>query len=167
MSPRAGHRRCGERCRTRCGLPERRFEGHCLYRRPSPIKPAFGYRRLRWTLCGTLRRYRYSENLIRFSQGTDVLIHEVIDPQAYLTGDHLFSQSDSRKSDRAPHQSGAGRNDFQPGEAEVGGLFSHRAVRRAQLGGTNPKNLFRTAGVGEHLMSIEIGSKVEIRRSSK
>jgi len=49
-----------------------------------PVKPAFGYRidyaGHSVVLSGDTR---YSENLIRFAQGTDVLIHEVLDPEAY------------------------------------------------------------------------------------
>lgn len=48
-----------------------------------PVKPAFGYRidyaGRSVVLSGDTR---YSENLIRVAQGTDVLIHEVIDPDA-------------------------------------------------------------------------------------
>jgi ribonuclease Z len=49
-----------------------------------PVKPAFGYRvdfhGHSVVLSGDTR---YSENLIKYAQGTDVLIHEVIDPEAY------------------------------------------------------------------------------------
>ena len=65
---------------------------------------------------------RFSENLVQFAQGTDVLIHE---------GD-----------------AGASGTGFQPGEAETGGLFSRRAVRCSRPGGSYQKNLFRTAGSG-------------------
>jgi len=48
------------------------------------VKPALGYRidfaGHSLVLSGDTR---YSENLIKFSQGTDVLIHEVIDPEAF------------------------------------------------------------------------------------
>jgi ribonuclease Z len=48
------------------------------------VKPALGYRidfaGHSLVLSGDTR---YSENLIRFSQGADVLIHEVIDPEAF------------------------------------------------------------------------------------
>ncbi len=50
----------------------------------APIKPAFGYRidygGRTLVLSGDTR---YNENLIHFSQGADVLIHEVIDPEAF------------------------------------------------------------------------------------
>src|SRR5438132_14335954 len=57
-----------------------------------PVKPALGYRidfaGHSVVLSGDTR---YSDNLIKFSRGTDLLIHEVIDPEAYATADRLFS----------------------------------------------------------------------------
>ena len=64
----------------------------------APIKPAFGYRvdyaGHSVVLSGDTR---YSENLIQFAQGTDVLIHEVLDPEAYRASDHLSTRSKNRK----------------------------------------------------------------------
>ena len=49
-----------------------------------PVKPALGYRvdfaGHSVVLSGDTR---YSENLVRFSEGADVLIHEVMDPDAF------------------------------------------------------------------------------------
>ena len=99
----------------------------------APIKPAFGYRvdyaGHSVVLSGDTR---YSENLIHFAQGADVLIHEVIDPEAYRASDHLYNDLAKAKSNRSPHHSGASRNGLQPGEAETGCLFSYRAVRRSR-----------------------------------
>src|SRR5882672_10193184 len=57
----------------------------------APIKPAFGYRvdyaGHSVVLSGDTR---YSENLVRFAQGADVLIHEVIDPEAYRASDPIY-----------------------------------------------------------------------------
>src|SRR5579864_8500238 len=57
-----------------------------------PVKPALGYRvdfaGHSVVLSGDTR---YSENLIRFAQGADVLIHEVIDPEAFRAQATLLS----------------------------------------------------------------------------
>jgi ribonuclease Z len=49
-----------------------------------PVKPALGYRvdfvGHSVVLSGDTR---YSENLVRFSEGADVLVHEVMDPDAF------------------------------------------------------------------------------------
>ena len=65
----------------------------------APIKPAFGYRvdygGHSVVLSGDTR---YNENLIHFSQGTDVLIHEVLDPEAYSGRRPVFTaRNKSRK----------------------------------------------------------------------
>jgi ribonuclease Z len=58
------------------------------------VKPALGYRidfaGHSVVLSGDTR---YSENLVRFSQGTDVLIHEVVDPEALRKNNPSFAQN--------------------------------------------------------------------------
>ena len=72
----------------------------------APIKPAFGYRvdygGHSVVLSGDTR---YSENLIQFSQGADVLIHEVIDPEAFEAGNAIFNPEQRQKVIDAPHHS--------------------------------------------------------------
>jgi ribonuclease Z len=61
----------------------------------SPVKPAFGYRvDYSVVLSGDTR---YSENLIRFAQGTDVLIHEVLDAEEYRAGDQIYTPEQKQK----------------------------------------------------------------------
>jgi ribonuclease Z len=70
------------------------------------VKPALGYRidfaGHSVVLSGDTR---YSENLVHFSQGTDVLIHEVIDPEAFRARNR--SVSDERFRAIAGHHTTA------------------------------------------------------------
>ena len=100
----------------------------------APIKPAFGYRidygGHSVVLSGDTR---YNENLIHFSQGADVLIHEVIDPEAFRAGNAVFNPERTQKVIAHHTTAGTGRNDFQPGKTQAGGLFAHRASNAANL----------------------------------
>jgi ribonuclease Z len=134
----------------------------------SPVKPAFGYRvdyaGHSVVLSGDTR---YSENLIRFSQGTDVLIHEVIDTEAYLAGDRLFSPEMKQKvitHHTTPEQAGTIFSQVKPKLA----VFSHIVPFDApELVAHTRKTYSGPLEVGEDLMSIEIGDKVEVHRASK
>ena len=115
----------------------------------APIKPAFGYRidygGHSVVLSGDTR---YNENLIHFAKGADVLIHEVIDPEAFRGGNAVFNPELNEESNRAPHHRRTGRNDFQPGKAQAGGLFAHCASECRRPGGADAQNLFRAARSG-------------------
>jgi ribonuclease Z len=134
----------------------------------SPVKPAFGYRvdyaGHTVVLSGDTR---YSENLIRFSQGTDVLIHEVIDPEAYLTGDHLFSAELKQKviaHHTTPEQAGTIFSQVKPKL----GVFSHIVPFDAsELVAHTRKTYSGPLEVGEDLMTIDVGNKVEVHRAPK
>jgi ribonuclease Z len=132
----------------------------------SPVKPAFGYRvdyaGHSVVLSGDTR---YSENLIRFSQGTDLLIHEVIDPEAYLAGDRLFSPEMKQKviaHHTNPEQAGTIFNKVKPKLA----VYSHIVPFDApDLVAHTRKTYPGPLEVGEDLMSIEIDDKVNVHRS--
>jgi ribonuclease Z len=132
----------------------------------SPVKPAFGYRvdyaGHSVVLSGDTR---YSENLIRFSQGTDLLIHEVIDPEAYLAGDRLFSPEMKQKviaHHTNPEQAGTIFNKVKPKLAVYSHIVPFDAPDLvAHTRTTYPGPL----EVGEDLMSIEIDDKVNVHRS--
>jgi len=132
----------------------------------SPVKPAFGYRvdyaGHSVVLSGDTR---YSENLIHFSQGADILIHEVIDPEAYLAGDRLFSPEMKQKviaHHTNPEQAGTIFNKVKPKLA----VYSHIVPFNApDLVAHTRKTYPRPLEVGEDLMSIEIGDKVNVHRS--
>jgi ribonuclease Z len=132
----------------------------------SPVKPAFGYRvdyaGHSVVLSGDTR---YSENLIHFSQGADILIHEVIDPEAYLAGDRLFSPEMKEKviaHHTNPEQAGTIFNKVKPKLA----VYSHIVPFNApDLVAHTRKTYPGPLEVGEDLMSIEIGDKVNVHRS--
>jgi len=128
------------------------------------IKPAFGYRvdyeGHSVTMSGDTRP---SENLIKFAQGTDVLIHEVIDPEAF--GE--LTSTDSREQRKAiiehhttPSQAGIVFSRVKPKLA----VYSH--IVPPEVPDVIPHTRKTYAGpleVGEDLMSIEIGDKIEVR----
>lgn len=134
----------------------------------APVKPAFGYRvdfaGHSVVLSGDTR---YSENLIRFSQGTDVLIHEVIDSEAYLAGDHLFSAEMKQRviaHHTTPEQAGTIFSQVKPRLA----VFSHIVPFDApDLVLHTRKTYSGRLEVGEDLMTVDIGDKVEVHRASK
>jgi ribonuclease Z len=132
------------------------------------VKPALGYRidfgGHSVVLSGDTR---YSENLIRFSQGTDVLIHEVIDPVAFRAQNP--SVSEERFQAIAEHHTTA---------EQAGTIFSRvkpkLAVYSHIVPGDTPNLLPLTRKtysgpleVGEDLMSLEIGVQVVVNRPAK
>ena len=134
----------------------------------SPIKPAFGYRidygGHSVVLSGDTR---YSENLIHFAQGADVLIHEVIDPEAFRAGNTTFNPERTQKI--IAHHTTA---------EQAGTIFSQVTPRLAVYSHIVPPNATNLVGqtrktysgpleVGEDLMSIEIGDKIEVHRTAK
>jgi ribonuclease Z len=134
----------------------------------SPIKPAFGYR-VEYAghsvvLSGDTR---FSENLIQFAQGTDVLIHEVLDPEAYRAGDRLYNDVQKQKvidHHTTTEQAGTVFSRVKPKLA----VYSHVVPFDAtDLVAHTRKTYSGPLEVGEDLMSIEIGDKVEVRRAPK
>jgi ribonuclease Z len=133
-----------------------------------PVKPAFGYRvdyaGRSVMLSGDTR---YNENLIRFSQGTDVLIHEVLDPEAYWASDQFFNQEQKQKvidHHTTPEQAGRIFSQVKPKLA----VYSHIVPFNApDLVAHTRKTYSGPLEVGEDLMSIEIGDKIEVHRIAK
>lgn len=133
-----------------------------------PVKPALGYRidfaGHAVVLSGDTR---YSENLIRFSRGTDVLIHEVLDPEAYRSADRRFSPAQQQKvieHHTTPEQAGTVFTRVQPKLA----VYSH--IVPGDVPDLIPHTRKTYSGpleVGEDLMNIEIGEKVEVHRPSQ
>lgn len=132
------------------------------------VKPALGYRidfsGHSVVLSGDTR---YSENLIHFSQGTDVLIHEVIDPEAFRAENPSVSEERFRAI--AGHHTTA---------EEAGTIFSRvkpkLAVYSHIVPGDAPNLLPLTRKtysgpleVGEDLMSFDIGERVVVHRPTK
>ena len=133
------------------------------------IKPAMGYRvdyaGRSIVISGDTR---YSENLIRFATGTDLLIHEVAAVKA-----ELFSRSAGTRAiidhHTTPEQAGRVFNRVKPGLA----VYSHitlvfdsttAAPTLEDLESRTRTSYTGALQIGEDLMSFEIGNTVEVRR---
>jgi ribonuclease Z len=130
-----------------------------------PVKPALGFRvdyqGHAVVLSGDTRP---SDNLIKFSRGTDVLVHEVFDPEAYReVGNSLTSEQ--RKRVREHHST----------PEEAGTVFTKVAPKLAVYSHIVPpdvpdviphtrKTYSGPLEVGEDLMTIEIGEQVRVQR---
>lgn len=128
-----------------------------------PVKPALGYRidfaGHSVVLSGDTRP---SDNLVKFSQGTDVLIHEVLDPEAYLSGDQIFTTEQQKKviaHHTTPEEAGEIFSRVKPKLA----VYSH--IVPPDVPNIIPHTRKTYSGpleVGEDRMTIEIGDKVEV-----
>ena len=132
-----------------------------------PVQPAFGYRidynGHSVVLSGDTR---YSENLIRAARGTDVLIHEVIDTQAYAALKNSMTPEERAKV--IAHHTTA---------EEAGTVFSKVSPKLAVYSHIVPpdvpdlvahtrKTYSGRLEVGEDLMTIEIGDQVTVSRAN-
>jgi ribonuclease Z len=132
------------------------------------VKPAFGYRvdyqGHSVVLSGDTR---FSENLIRFAQGTDVLVHEVLDPEAYREISTSLTPEQMKKviaHHTNPEQAGTIFNRVKPKLA----VYSHIVPFDApDLIAHTRKTYSGPLEVGEDLMSIEIGDKVAVHRPAR
>ena len=132
------------------------------------VKPAYGYR-LDYAgravvLSGDTRP---SENLVHFAQGADVLIHEVLDLDAYRAADKIYSPEQIQKV--ISHHTTA---------EEAGTVFARVKPRLAVFSHVVPPNAPNViaearkhyAGpleLGEDLMSIEIGERIEVHHPAQ
>ena len=129
------------------------------------IKPALGYRvdfdGHSVVLSGDTR---FSENLIQFAQGTDVLIHEVIDPVAYNSIHTPLSKEQMQQviaHHTTPQQAGVVFTRVKPKLA----VYSHIVPPVAPDLVAHTRSTYTgPLEVGEDLMSIEIGEKIEVHR---
>jgi ribonuclease Z len=133
-----------------------------------PVKPALGYRvdfsGHSVVLSGDTR---YSENLIRFSEGADVLIHEVMDPDAFRLKNPSVSQERVQTilaHHITPEQAGTVFSRVKPKLA----VFSHIVPPGASdLISLTRKTYSGPLEIGEDLMNIEIGEKVVVRHAAR
>jgi ribonuclease Z len=134
----------------------------------APVKPAFGYR-IDYSghsvvLSGDTR---YSPNLIQFAQGTDLLIHEVLDPEAYRASDHLYTPEQKQRvidHHTTPEQAGIVFSRVKPKLA----VYSHIVPFNASdLAAHTRKTYSGPLEVGEDLMSFEIGDEVKVHHAPK
>jgi ribonuclease Z len=132
------------------------------------VKPAFGYRvdyvGHSVVLSGDTR---YSENLIRFARGTDVLIHEVLDPEAYDALVHSEAPEERARiigHHTTPEDAGKVFTKVAPKLA----VYSH--IVPPDVPNVVPHTRKTYSGpleVGEDLMSIEIGDKIVVKRAGQ
>ena len=132
------------------------------------VKPALGYRvdfaGHSVVLSGDTR---YSENLIHFSQGTDLLIHEVIDPDAFRTKNPSVSPERFQAivgHHTTAEQAGTVFARVKPKLA----VYSHIVPGDAtELVPVTRKTYSGPLEVGEDSMSFEVGEKVVVHRAAK
>ena len=131
------------------------------------VKPAFGYRvdfaGHSVVLSGDTR---FSENLIHFAQGADVVVHEVIDAEAFRLKNpsHPERVQSVVGHHTAAEQAGTVFARVKPKLA----VYSHIVPPDASdLVALTRKTYAGPLEVGEDLMSIEIGEKVVVHRESR
>jgi ribonuclease Z len=130
------------------------------------VKPALGYRidfaGHSVVLSGDTRP---SENLIRWARGTDLLVHEVIDPEAFMRERAgLFTPEMVRQilgHHTTPEQAGTIFATVRPKLATYSHIIPGNAQNFIPL---TRKTYWGPLEVGEDLMSIEIGDKVVVSR---
>ena len=139
-----------------------------------PVEPAYGFRidyqGRSVVLSGDTR---YSENLIKFSQGADLLIHEVVAPQQVIANTRARGFTERHTQAIIEHHT-------TPEQA--GEIFTRVGTRLAVythiVGGIGPdyedelidgtkKTYSGEFAIGEDLMTIEIGDEVKIIRGKQ
>ncbi len=130
-----------------------------------PIKPAFGY----WidyagravVLSGDTR---ISENLLKFAKGADLLIHEVVSPESLKRAEYGEERSKIIIAHHTtPEQAGEIFSKVKPRLA----VYSHIVLPSATEQDLIPPTRKMYSGaleLGEDLMVIEVGEKMEVRR---
>jgi ribonuclease Z len=134
----------------------------------TPVKPAFGYRidyaGRSVVLSGDTR---VSENLIRHAQGVDVLVHEVAAPETFQRAGTPPERAKSVIAHHVtPEQAGEVFSRTKPKLA----VYSHIVLPTATEQDLIPPTRKTYGGpleLGEDLMAIEVGEKIEVRRPTR
>ena len=128
------------------------------------VKPAYGYRidyaERSVVLSGDTR---YNENVIRFSQGVDLLVHEV----AAMTEQLLHTSENARivaGNHTTPEDAAEVFKRVQPRLAVYSHILQFGGYPLSDMIETTRKAYPGPFEVGEDLMTIEVGSEVEVRR---
>src|SRR6266571_3847184 len=130
-----------------------------------PVKPALGYRIDHQghsvVLSGDTRP---SDNLVKFAQHTDLLVHEVLDPEAYREVSNSMTP-DQRARVREHHTTAEEAGKIFTRVAPKLAVYSHivppdvpDVIPRTRKTYTGPLE------VGEDLMTIEVGDQVRVQR---
>lgn len=133
-----------------------------------PVKPAFGYRidhaGRSVLLSGDTR---FSENLIKFAHGVDLLVHEVVVPETIRRAGAPPERAKAVIDHHVtPEQAGEVFSRVKPRLA----VYSHIVLPSATEQDLVPSTRKTYSGpleVGEDLMVIEVGEKIEVRRSAR
>lgn len=132
-----------------------------------PIEPAFGYRvdygGRSVAMSGDTR---FSENLIAFARGVDVLVHEAIDPREVRARLSKMAATQEEIDNIVAHHITA---------EEAGVVFSRVKPRLAVYAHISDADLITPARksysgpleAGEDLMTIEIGEMIAVRRANR
>ncbi len=134
----------------------------------TPVKPAFGYRidhaGRSVVLSGDTR---VSDNLIRHAQGVDLLVHEVASPETFQRAGAPPERAKSVVAHHVtPEQAGEVFSRTKPKLA----VYSHIVLPTATDEDLIPPTRKTYSGpleVGEDLMVITVGEKVEVRRPGR
>jgi len=134
----------------------------------SPVWPAFGYRvdygGRSVVLSGDTR---VSQNLVRHAQGVDLLVHEVASPESFQ---RAGVRPERAKSIIAHHvtaeQAGEVFARTKPRLAVYSHIVQPDASEQDLIPATR-KNYAGPVEVGEDLMVIEIGEKIDVRRPAR
>ena len=132
------------------------------------VKPAFGYRvdygGRSVVLSGDTR---VSENLIRHAQGADLLVHEVVAPETLLRAGLSSQRVEGIATLHVtPEQAGEVFSRARPRLA----VYSHIVLPSATEQDLIPPTRKTYSGpleLGEDLMVIEVGDKIEVRRPGR
>ena len=131
----------------------------------APVKPAFGYRidymGRSVVLSGDTR---YSENLIKYAKGVDLLIHEVVSPESLKRAAYAEERAGIIVAHHTtPERAGELFSKVKPRLA----VYSHIVLPSATEQDLLPPTRKTYAGaveLGEDLMVIEVGEKIDVRR---
>ena len=131
----------------------------------SPVTPAFGYRvDYRGHSVVLSGDTRVSENLIRFAQGVDVLVHEVLDADTvrswFPTNPELAAAILAKHT--TPEQAGGVFARVKPGLA----VYSHAPNAERVITQTRKTYSGPLQGA-EDMLTIEIGEKIEVRHRAR
>jgi ribonuclease Z len=138
-----------------------------------PVKPAFGYRiDYRGHSIVLSGDTKPSDNLVKFSQGVDVLVHEVGrskqdpalsgPPNERIPGGFQTRQQARTLADHHTDPAEAGQV-FQRVKPKLA-LFSHYNLAPAAVLPLVKQSYGGPVEFGEDLMTIEIGDKIDVRR---
>jgi ribonuclease Z len=134
----------------------------------TPVKPAFGYRidhaGRSVVLSGDTR---VSDNLIRHAQGVDLLVHEVASPETFQRAGAPPERAKSVVAHHVtPEQAGEVFSRTKPKLA----VYSHICLPTATEQDLIPPTRKTYSGpleIGEDLLVITVGEKVEVRRPGR